>query len=137
MWYKRTKRKTPKTETEKLIEKLDKVFSKWVRYSNAPKGYCRCVTCPKIDTPDQMDAGHYIGRQYKATRWDARNVWPQCKSCNRFNEGRKGEYALFLTQKYGPDILPQLEQTKWMPFKVDELWLRTLINEYETKLKEL
>ncbi len=118
-------------------KRLDRAFSKWVRYSAAKKGYCKCVTCGKIDTPDRMDAGHYIDRTHKATRWEERNVHPQCTPCNRWGEGKKDEYALFLLQKYGPDILTELNKSKWTPFKMNDLEAVEMAKDYERKLKEL
>lgn len=120
------------------MKKLDTVFSKWVRYSAAKgKGYCKCVTCGKIDTPDQMDAGHFISRSYYILRWDARNVNCQCRSCNRFQEGHKDEYALFMVRTYGAGILEELNKQKWMPYRLDDLWLMQMTKEYNEKLKNL
>lgn len=118
-------------------KRLDRAFSKWVRHSNAKKGYCKCVTCPHIDTPERMDAGHYIDRTHKATRWDERNVWPQCTNCNRFHEGMKDEYALYLVKKYGADILAELNKAKWTPFKMNDLQALEMAKDYERKVKEL
>jgi hypothetical protein len=126
-----------KSTQQKLIAKLDKVFSEWVRYSNAPNGYCTCCTCKALHPPEDMDAGHYISRETKATRWDERNVHPQCRSCNRFKEGKKDEYALFLIKKYGEGILEELNQLKWKPFRLDDLWLMGQVEYYKEKLKEI
>lgn len=84
-----------------------------------------------------MDAGHYISRDNKRMRWDERNVWPQCRSCNRFHEGRKDEYALFLIKRFGPDILEELSKDKWIPYKIDDLQLEEMCKEYKEKLKKL
>lgn len=127
-----------RTNQNALVKKLDTVFSKWVRYSAAKgKGYCKCVTCGKIEPPERCDAGHYISRTYNILRWDERNVHPQCQSCNRFKEGHKDEYALFMVRTYGAGILEELNRQKWMPYRLDDLWLIQTIKEYSHKLKSL
>ena len=120
-----------------LIKKLDKIFSEYVRRRDAKDGVARCVTCGKYDDWKRVHAGHFIVRQHKTTRWDERNVWPQCVSCNSFHEGAKDEYSLFLVRKYGPQILEELNRHKHSIFKLDKLWLETLIKEYQGKLMEL
>jgi len=118
-------------------KKLDRVFSRWVRYSAAKKGYAMCVTCGHIDTPDRLDASHYIDRTHKATRWSEQNVHPACTKCNRWMEGNKDEYALYLIKRYGPDILEELNRAKWTPFKMNDLQVAELCKEYAEKLKAL
>lgn len=121
--------------TKSLTKKLDRIFSEYIRRFHSKDGVTKCVTCNKMDVWQEMDAGHYISRSHLNTRFDERNVWPQCKSCNRFHEGRKDEYALFLINKYGPDILKDLNQDKWKPvftFPYDEM-----IALYKDKLKDI
>jgi hypothetical protein len=115
-----------------LEAKLDRVFSKWVRFSRAKGGYCKCVTCGKIDAPERMDAGHFVGRQYRATRWDERNVHPQCIRCNRFGEGEKDAYADFIVRTYGADVLSELVAKKHTVAKHTTEDLLELIKKYST-----
>lgn len=125
------------TKPVNLEKKLDTVFSKWVRFSNAPKGYCKCVSCGKIDVPEMMDAGHYVGRSHRCTRWDEKNVAPQCRKCNRFLEGNKDSYAVFLVRKFGADILEELEKKKNSVCKFSTIELETMIADYKERLKNL
>lgn len=100
--------------TSSLEKKLDTLFSLYIRKRYAtPDGMVRCVTCGKYDHWKETDAGHYISRSYLSTRFDERNVHVQCKSCNRFHEGRKDEYTLFLLKTYGVGILEELNRDKW------------------------
>lgn len=102
-----------KSKLRTLQKKADKEFSRYVRLVNSDdSGMCRCVTCNRSFRWDDIDAGHYIGRRFISTRYDDRNVHPQCKYCNRFLEGLKDEYALFLIKKYGKEILDELHQKK-------------------------
>jgi len=126
-----------KCKLQNLEKKLDTVFSKWVRFSNAPKGYCKCVSCGKIDAPEQMDAGHFVDRSHRCLRWDERNVHPQCRRCNRFKEGQKDSYALFLVNKYGAGILEKLNKQKNNICQFRTLELEQMIKDYQEKLKTL
>ena len=63
----------------KLVKKLDIVFSKYVRLSNADKnGNCTCVTCNNTFYWKEIQAGHFMSRKHYSIRWDERNVKPQC-----------------------------------------------------------
>jgi len=83
-------------------------------YRILPAGHLvvKCCTCPDIKKWRRMDAGHYKGRGmggWSGAYFDERNIHAQCKSCNGFYEGRKEIYAEFLKQKYGENILIDLE----------------------------
>ena len=105
---------------------LDIWFGIWVRLRHTDdNGNTRCVTCGKIGLWRDMDAGHFIPRQNKSTRFYERNVFCQCRKCNRFNNGMPAEYALFLIIKYGQNILDELIQLSHRAKK----WTQTEINE--------
>lgn len=94
----------------KLVKKLDKIFSEFIRKREADEnGITSCVTCGRRDHWKNMDAGHFIGRQHMGTRWDERNVHPQCKRCNGFEGGQQYHYGHFLKIKYGDQIIDELE----------------------------
>lgn len=97
---------------QKEITKCDEVFSKYIRLKYITNGIIRCFTCGKILIMSKTDAGHFVGREHKTTRFLEKNVHPQCQWCNRFKEGAKDEYALNLVKKYGPGILEELNQLK-------------------------
>lgn len=120
-----------------LTNKLDGIFSKYIRLRDADgRGNCRCFTCDKVAEIPEMDAGHFVNRQHKSTRWSERNVHSQCRFCNRYCEGRKDVYAVRLVEKYGPHILFELQEEKnrivhWTPADLEEL-----IGIYKAKVKE-
>jgi len=79
----------------------DKVFSQYIRAKGADRhGYCKCITCGKREHWKDMDAGHYVTRARWGTRFDEDNVFPQCRRCNRFEEGRKPEFTRYLRDRY-------------------------------------
>lgn len=121
--------------TAQLKKRLDTVFSKYIRQKYANDGVVNCVTCGNFEPWKDTDAGHFVSRQYLATRYDERNVFPQCRSCNRFHEGRKDDYSLFLIQEFGVEIIKELTDKKWETtynFPYEEK-----IEEYKNKIKDL
>src|ERR1700748_1726507 len=68
-----------------LIDRLDGLVSKYVRFSARDKDFLvECYTCGDRRMAPVMDAGHYITRNCMYLRFDvARNIRPQCPTCNR------------------------------------------------------
>ena len=130
--------KTKYTPVNKLIKKLDRVFSEYIRrLALTPQGYIRCFTCGAFITFRQADCGHYVGRECMSTRFYERNVAVQCHSCNRYAEGRKDIFAINLQKKYGQGILEELNRKKneikqWTAGELEEK-----IEDYKQKLKKL
>src|SRR3990172_9406276 len=82
-----------------LKNKLDKVFSLWIRKRDAnEQGIGACYTCNHVT---KIEAGLFIPRQHAGTRWDARNVHGQCNYCNRWQHGNLYAYGLALQKQYG------------------------------------
>ena len=74
---------------KKLIARLDKVFSQWVRSKDADhRGFVQCFTCGQFKHWKTVDAGHFQSRAKFSTRWDEMNVKPQCKSLQRVSKRR-------------------------------------------------
>ena len=94
------------------IKTADRVYSEYIRKKEADAdGYCVCVTCGVVRKwNDRMDAGHYVNRDDWATRYDDKNVHPQCQSCNRFHSGRQSRYAVYLIDRYGTKIIKALDK---------------------------
>jgi hypothetical protein len=106
------RRKRPK-KLRSCMKYADTAFSKYIRLKYADSDFnVVCITCGESHPLVEMDCGHYVSRQHKSLRWSELNGHPQCRRCNRFNEGRKDVYALKLIELYGPDILSELQQEK-------------------------
>lgn len=126
------------TERQKLIRKLDEVFSKYIRLRDMMPGRVfRCISCGRVLPIEQADCGHYINRKHMATRFSERNCNAQCRSCNRFDEGNMSGYRAGLIKKRGEAIVVLLEsqrteQRKW------EVWeLKAAIEHYQREVKRL
>ena len=127
------KRKT----VAQLKRKLDQVFSRYIRLRDTPKGYGRCVTCGRKLPYKDLDAGHFISRNWTALRWDERNVNIQCLRCNRFQGGQIEEYFLWMEDKYGRAVVDEMISHKHDVIILTTIGLQALIDEYKDKIKEL
>ena len=104
--------KKPKT-IRQLIKMADTLFSKYIRLKYVTNtGYCTCVTCGKTKFwKDGMHSGHYIVRVWIRTRYDERNVHPQCCYCNTWLNGNTEMYHDYILDNYGQDVLDELKTT--------------------------
>ena len=84
-----------------------------------------------------MDCGHYISRRILSTRYYNTNCHAQCKGCNIFKEGNKPAYAIALIKEYGKDVLEELDSLSHILIKYDKPKLKTMIEFYKKKLKEI
>ena len=126
--------KIKKPTRSKLVKKLDTVFSQWVRLSNADNNKnCICVTCNKTFFWKEIQAGHFISRKHYSTRWDERNVKPQCAGCNVFRYGEQYKYSLFLGSVVANDLyLKSKEIVKFTNYELEDM-----TKDYSDKLKKL
>ena len=89
-------------------KEADKWFSRFIRQRD--KG--QCYTCPHRNDPKKMQCGHFVPRQYTATRYDERNNHCQCYACNMFYGGQPDIYALNLERDYGKGIVEELNKLR-------------------------
>ena len=121
-----------------LEKKLDKEFSYYVRRSDADiGGTVTCVSCSSLLYWKDSDCGHFIKRQHRSTRWDERNVAPQCRRCNHFMGGRQDDFAQAIIKTYGQEVFEELMQAKYQTFKVTRPWIEEQIEKYQALNKEL
>ena len=125
-----------KKTRKQLIKELDKVYSKYVRNKYAKNGMVECYTCGVIKPIKEMDCGHYISRRVMSTRWFEKNTKPQCRACNRFQEGNKPKFALHLKAEYGSGILEELDQISRILVKPTNDKLMAMIDYYKRELKK-
>ena len=129
-----------KPTVSKLKKKLDAIFSKYVRLSNADKnGYVKCYTCgvKKYWEKDGMQAGHFMSRKHTATRFDEQNVKPQCYSCNCHFYGRQFVFGKNLDKEFGEGTADELLQKSRQTQKNTVIDLQELIELYSNKLENL
>lgn len=120
----------PKTKKKSITwykKELDRVFSIYIR--NRDDG--QCYTCNKKDEPKYMQCGHFVPRQYLATRWDERNCHCQCYACNMLYNGQPSRYVIHLRSDYGSGIIEELELNRMKPVKLDVIWYVEKIDYYK------
>jgi hypothetical protein len=124
-----------KLTRSKLVKKLDNIFSQYIRLSNSKNGNCTCVTCGKVGDWKNggMQAGHFQSRKHYSTRWDERNVKPQCVGCNMFKAGEQYKFSLYLGGKLSEELLQKSRET----VKFADVDLLEMADYYSNKLKLL
>ena len=91
---------------KKLQAKADLIFSKYIRMRDTPG---KCCTCGKFIDFKSCDAGHYMERNYKNTRYNEYNVHGQCRECNRFKNGEKALHRDYIDKEHGIENRTHLE----------------------------
>ena len=115
-----------------LIRTLDKAFSRHVRRRFANEGgWVECVTCGKAMPWEESQCGHWIKRGNHATRWDMRNVGPQCPRCNLYMGGAMDEFAEYIVKTHGVEVMHELLALKRTNKKWSVEELRELIKHYQ------
>ena len=127
-----------KRTRKNLIKDLDRVFSLWVRYSNANlDGLVECATCDTVKPVKQMQNGHFISSGKYATRWEPTNVQPQCVGCNMFKQGEQYKMSKYLDEKYGKGTADEMARLSNTTVKFADWELEEMIEHYKEKLNEI
>jgi 5-methylcytosine-specific restriction endonuclease McrA len=115
------------------ITKMDTYFHKYIRLRDTDRdGYGTCYTCNVPLEYKKTQAGHFINRSLKATRWDETNVKIQCARCNNWMEGRQFEFSLKLGLKLSKALLAK----SLMPWKVTEDEYAILVAYWKGKMEK-
>ena len=119
---------------------LWKLFSKFVRLRDADEyGMCRCITCGRLFYWLEGDAGHFITRDHKATKFHPMNVHAQCPMCNRFKSGEQYKFGQAIDRILGAgtadtlNILAHASATCKLDFGYYQHW----IGHYKSELKRI
>ena len=127
-----------KTNTNSLIEKLDDIFSKYIRLRDSDdNGSCTCISCNLVMPWKFMHNGHYINRGHKSTRFDERNCNAQCVKCNMYSDGNLENYKRGLIKKYGVKVISELEDKKKIISDNKSADYVFMIDYYKEKVKQL
>lgn len=131
---KRPKKKSQRT----LINKLDKVFSLYIRLRDAmPSGYVRCISCGQIKKFEDVDCGHFFSRTHMATRFDEDNCHAECAYCNRFKADHLIDYQKNLIRKIGHTRFNLLEAKAHSTKHYTDFELQALIDFYKQEVEKL
>lgn len=132
----------------RTVEKLDRVYSEYVRLSHADDTGCiSCWTCGlTVNDYKQLQAGHFQSRVKYNTRWHFReidgkivtlNCKPQCPKCNLQNGGQQWMFGKRLDEVYGEGTAMSIiqEGMQIRKFTTDEL--KELIEFFKEQKKML
>lgn len=126
-----------KTKRKKLIEKLDKIFSVYIRRRKAVNDISECFTCGKQDHWKKLQNGHFQSRKHYSTRWHELNCQVQCAGCNVFRYGEQYKFALNLDNTYYSGLAEELLIEAHKTVKLDNTDLEMLINKYQELIEEI
>lgn len=129
------KRKVP--SQARLKKELDRLWSLLTRATRAVDGFCRCYTCGRLVPFKEVHCGHFIPRNYTATRWHEDNCRPQCVGCNIFGNGKVFDFEENLVKELGRARVERLKALRHQVFKVDVLWYLKKISTVKSKLTAL
>ena len=116
-----------------LKKRLDALVSRFVRLS----GNGTCYTCGFFKPKLELQCGHFVSRQYNATRYDLDNLRPQCYACNVMRRGNTAFFADNLLKELGRERFDALIKRgrSYHSFTVREV--EGLIAEFTEKLSHL
>ena len=121
-----------------LAEKLDREISINVRLKYADfQGYVRCYTCGEIAHWKGMLCGHFRLRANYTTRYDERNLRPQCPTCNMEKGGQEDIFEEELRDELGDEEVDELIALSKEIADVTDEWLVEKIDYYKRKNKKL
>lgn len=120
------------------MEKLDKVFSEYIRLRDADEnGYIRCYCCGNPVHWTSAHAMHYINRWHLGTRFDERNVHAGCVVCNCYNSGNIEAYEKHLIHEYGESIIDKLRMKKSILYDKTDIDTKDMMKHYRNETKRL
>lgn len=121
-----------KPTRKSLIEKLDKVFSIYIRTRYAVDEIAECYTCGKKDHYKKLQAGHFASRRHYSTRWNEYNVQVQCYGCNIANQGMQFQFGKNLCSQYGDNFAEDLMIESKQIRKFTDEEILDMINHYSS-----
>ena len=122
-----------------VMKLADLYFSRYIRLKHSSEGLCSCYTCGSIKDIKDVDNGHYLKREHKATRFHENNCRPQCKTCNgdTKHNGKQIEFRENLVNEIGIDVVEQIEALGRSTIKANGYFYRQIADEYRIKVNEL
>jgi len=126
-----------RTQRKKLVDKLDKVFSVYIRRRYAKNDIAECFTCGKKDHWKKLQNGHFQSRKHYSTRFNEQNCQVQCAGCNVFRYGEQYKFSKNLDNTYYSGLAEELHIEANKTVKLDNTDLEMLIEKYEMLIKKL
>lgn len=119
--------KVTMTERKKLVNKLDKLFSLWIRKRDG-----KCVQC---GSTQNLTCGHLFSRVNYSTRWDEENCACQCMGCNLRHEMEFEPFRRVMEASLGHDKYESVWKRHVQIKKFKNFELQELIEKYDRLTK--
>lgn len=112
-------------------------FSRYIRLREADwRGYATCVTCGVVKLWKEMQAGHFVPGRMNSILFDERGCHTQCYQCNIGLKGNPRKYDAFMKQRYGQEVIDELDALALQSRSFDHQELVDMYNSYKDKVKE-
>lgn len=124
-------KKKSKTPLAKAKTKLWKVLKQVIDIRDGEV----CISCGAEGLKGHnKHGGHFIPSSSCGgfLRYDLRNVWVQCATCNLFRNGAGAEYTIALQKKFGNEFVEQILADKQVSIKLDVEYIEKLTEYYES-----
>jgi hypothetical protein len=109
-----------------LVAEPDRLTSLIVRHRDR-----RCVTC---GGRRNLQCSHFYSRRHLTTRFDLRNCNAMCVDCNRRHNSDPTHYLRFMNERYGSEVVAELDEMRAETRKVSDEDLRRTLGEYRAML---
>lgn len=135
-------RKVKKLSVKGAKTRAWKVFSLWIRLSNAKDNMVSCYTCgsiyPALGNKERhgIQAGHGIGGRNNAILFSEELVRPQCIICNRFKRGNYSVFTKKLIEELGLERYGELVILSNQVVKLSVQDYQAVCEKYKSKLEE-
>jgi hypothetical protein len=110
-----------------LVSELDKYTGVIVRLRDRT-----CVTC---GARQALQCSLFHSRRFPATRFDLRNCNAMCAACNRRHNHDRAPYTRFMEERYGAEVMVELDELRAGAEKASEEELRRLLERYRRMLR--
>lgn len=136
---KEDRRKKQEFNTSNAMRNADIYFSRYIRLKHSEDGDCTCYTCGDIYPIKEIDNGHYMKREHKATRYEENNCKPQCKTCNGDikHNGKQLEFRINLINEVGLEEVERIEGLIRTTGKYTTSFYKEKSDYYRIKVNEL
>lgn len=116
---------------KKQMEKCDEIFSLYIRYRDR-----KCVLCSSVE---DLQCSHYFTKKsHSSVRWYEINAHAMCDKCHcRHHNQGEHEYAMWMLDKYGRDMIDFLEQRAYSEKSYTLQELCEIENMYKEKVRKM
>lgn len=129
-------RRRGKSDRSKIIAKLDKLYSDYIR----EKAGWKCARCGQVRKDDKrvMTCSHYFSRRNMSTRFELDNLDCLCLPCHLYHweSEKQSEYQDYMKKKLGQKRYERLEQIHLMTWKVSTSELELFYKLKENEIRD-